>query len=52
MRIVTLAGLPVTSLNSLPSVPAGAKRTSIPISLRSVVRSGQSGLAIFSMLAR
>src|SRR5262249_23473481 len=36
----------------LPNVPAGAKRTSIPISLMSAVRAGQSGIAIFSMLLR
>src|SRR5712691_3961020 len=50
--MVKLAGLPVTSLRSLPSVPAGAKRTSIPISLMSAVRAGQSGIAIFSILLR
>src|SRR6266436_158848 len=33
--MVKLAGLPVIPLRSLPSVPAGAKRTSIPISLMS-----------------
>src|SRR5215472_3214845 len=38
--MVTLAGLPVNSLRSLPNAPAGAKRTSIPISLMSAVRAG------------
>src|SRR5262252_2767149 len=50
--MVRLAGLPVNPLRSLPSVPAGAKRTSIPISLMSAVRAGQSGIAIFSILLR
>src|SRR6516164_5126917 len=50
--MVTLAGLPVIPLRSLPSVPAGAKRTSMPISLMSAVRAGQSGIAIFSILLR
>src|SRR5262252_8820635 len=50
--MVKLAGLPVISLRSLPNVPAGAKRTSIPISLMSAVRAGQSGIAIFSILLR
>ena len=50
--MVKLAGLPVIPLRSLPSVPAGAKRTSIPISLMSAVRAGQSGIAIFSILLR
>src|SRR6201984_1662457 len=50
--MVKLAGLPVIPPRSLPSVPAGAKRTSIPISLMSAVRAGQSGIAIFSILLR
>src|SRR5215467_10245981 len=50
--MVKLAGLPVIPLKSLPSVPAGAKRISIPISLMSAVRAGQSGIAIFSILLR
>src|SRR6516162_6556753 len=50
--MVMLAGLPVIPLRSLPSVPAGAKRTSIPISLMSAVRAGQSGIAIFPILLR
>src|SRR5258708_7354116 len=47
-----LAGVPVIPLRSLPSVLAGAKRTSMPISLMSAVRAGQSGIAIFSILLR
>src|SRR5260370_97894 len=50
--MVKLAGLPVIPLRSLPSVLAGAKRTSMPISLMSAVRVGQSGIAIFSILLR
>ncbi len=50
--MVKLAGLPVIPLRSLPSVLAGAKRTSMPISLMSAVRAGQSGIAIFSILLR
>jgi hypothetical protein len=52
--IVSLAGLPVISLRSLPRVFAGLKRISTPISLRASVRSGQSGTApaIFSIFSK
>src|SRR6201984_3591105 len=50
--MVKLAGLPVIPLRSLPSVPAGAKRTSMPISLMSAVRGGQSGIAVFLIFLR
>ena len=51
MRMVKVAALPLIWLSSRPIVPAGTKWTSTPISLMSVVRSGQSGAAILSILA-
>jgi hypothetical protein len=51
MRMVSVAALPLIRPSSRPTAPAGTKWTSMPISLMSVVRSGQSGAAILSILA-